>query len=145
MSKQYYNQHIDQAIRYIILTNVGPLVTPTIGACVGDGITGELVGATTVGALVRPTVGATVGDGITGALVRASVEGASVYDTVGTMVGFLEGLDVTGLSPGDTVGSDVVGLDVTGLRLGDLDGLEVSGSTPQLAQNGPPTSSTGLV
>ena len=103
MSKQYYNQHIDLDIRYIILTNVGALVEPTIGACVGDGITG--------------------------ALVRASVEGA----------------DVTGLLPGDTVGSDVVGLDITGLRLGDLDGLEVSGSSPQLAQNGPPTSWMGLV
>ena len=101
MSKQYCNQHIDQAIRYVILTNVGALVESTIGACVGDGITG--------------------------ALVRASVEGASVYDTVGTMVGFLEGLDVTGLSPGDTVGSDVVGLEVTGLRLGanDLLGCEL--------------------
>ena len=96
MSKQYYIQHIDQDIRYIILTNVGPLVTPTIGACVGDGITGELVGATTVGALVRPIVGATVGDGITGALVSALV-GA--------------------LLP----------------------------SSPQLAQNGPPTSWMGLV
>ena len=144
MSKQYCNQHIDQAIRYVILTNVGALVESTIGACVGDGLTGALVRASVEGAMVRPTIGACVGDGITGALVRASVEGASVYDTVGTMVGFLEGLDVTGLSPGDTVGSDVVGLDVTGLRLGDLDGLEVSGSSPQLAQNGPPTSCTGL-
>ena len=122
MSKQYYNQHIDLdiiIIRYIILTNVGALVESTIGACVGDEITG--------------------------ALVRVSVVGSSVDNTVGTMVGFFEGLAVTGLSPGDTVGSEVVGLDATGLRLGDLDGLEVSGSTPQLAQNGPPTSSTGLV
>ena len=39
----------------------------------------------------------------------------------------MEGLDVTGLSPCDTVGSDVVGFEATGLRLGDLDGLEVSG------------------
>jgi len=98
-----------------------------------------------VGALVESTIGACVGDEITGALVRVSVVGSSVDNTVGTMVGFFEGLDVTGLSPGDTVGSDVVGLDATGLRLGDLDGLEVSGSSPQLAQNGPPTSSTGLV
>ena len=116
MSKQYYSQHIVQAIRYIILTYVGALV---VGACVGDGITGELV--------------------------RVSVVGSSVDNTVGTMVGFFEGLAVTGLSPGDTVGSDVVGLDATGLRLGDLDGLEVSGFSPQLAQNGPPTSCTGLV
>ena len=119
MSKQYYNQHIDQAIRYIILTNVGALVESTIGACVGDEITG--------------------------ALVRVSVVGSSVDNTVGTMVGFFEGLDVTGLSPGDTVGSDVDGLDVSGLRLGNLDGLEVSRSSPQLAQNGPPTSCKGLV
>ena len=72
MSKQYYNQHIDLAIRYIILTNVGALVAPTTGACVGDGITG--------------------------ALVRASVVGSSVVNTVGNLVGFIEGLDVTGLS-----------------------------------------------
>ena len=60
MSKQYCNRNIDQAIRHVILTNVG--------------------------VLVRPIVGAAVGDGITGALVRASVEGASVYDTVGAIV-----------------------------------------------------------
>ena len=104
MSKQYYNQHIDlDIIRYIILTNVGALVESTIGACVGDEITG--------------------------ALVRVSVVGSSVDNTVGTMVGFFEGLAVTGLSLGGTVLSEVVGLEVTGLRLGDLDWLEVSGDT----------------
>ena len=46
------------------------------------------------------------------------------------MVGLFEGLDVTGLWLGDTVGSDVVGLEVTGLRLGDLDGLDVTGLSP---------------
>ena len=39
----------------------------------------------------------------------------------------MDGLEVSGLWLGDTVGSDVVGFGVTGLRLGDLDGLEVSG------------------
>ena len=58
MSKQYYSQHIVQAIRYIILTYVGAMV---VGACVGDGITGALVGAANVGALVGPSVGAAVG------------------------------------------------------------------------------------
>ena len=57
-SVRKYNQHIDQAIRYIILTYVGALV---VGACVGDGITGALVGAENVGAMVGPSVGAAVG------------------------------------------------------------------------------------
>ena len=49
------------------------------------------------------------------------------FAVTGDKLGRLEGLEVSGLSLGDTVGSDVVGLDVMGLRLGDLDGLSVSG------------------
>ena len=46
--------------------------------------------------------------------------GSSVGNTVGTIVGFFEGLNVSGDSLGDTVGSDVVGLDIMGLKLGVL-------------------------
>ena len=56
--------------------------------------------------------------------------GSELHSTgggVGLRLGVLDGLEVSGLLLGDTVGSDVVGLKVTGLRLGDLDGLEVSG------------------
>ena len=52
MSKQYYNQHIDQAIRYIILTNVGALV---VGRRVGasDLLGWELGWELVDGALLR--------------------------------------------------------------------------------------------
>ena len=52
MSKRYYNQHIDQAIRYIILTNVGALV---VGRRVGasDLLGWELGWELVDGALLR--------------------------------------------------------------------------------------------
>ena len=49
------------------------------------------------------------------------------FEVIGDKLGRLDGLDVTGDSLGDTVGSNVVGLDVMGLKLGVLVGYARQG------------------
>ena len=77
MSKQYYNQHIDQAIRYIILTNVGALVGPCrLGDLDGLEVssTSEVGYGVTVGLEVS---GLSVGDAVCGGLVGLGVTSAT--------------------------------------------------------------------
>ena len=52
---------------------------------------------------------------------------------MGLRLGNLDGLDVTGLWLGDTVGLDVVGLEVSGLLDGDADWGELVGLGVMLA------------
>ena len=97
-----------------LLADVGLLVGELVG-CVGELVTGELVGEL-VGTLVGELVGALVGE-LVGTLV-----GELVGTLVGELVGSLVGEEVVGTLVGELVGS-LVGEEV----VGDSDGVLVVG------------------
>ena len=84
------------------------------GACVGESVLGEAVGATVLGELV----GDTVGDTVVGDAVGATVLGELVGDTVGAVVGETVGDTVLGSLVGLLEGEAVVGVAVVGLAVG---------------------------